>query len=62
MVSALFVVEFSVVFEGPSLSMWVIIEAVGTAVEAFGYIAEVSEHAVEVVCPSTANQVFSKRP
>ena len=49
-------------FEGPGSPMWVIIEAVGTAVEASGSVAEALELVIELLWSSTANQVFSKRP
>lgn len=60
------VVELSVIFE--SSAMWVVIEAVGTAVEALGHasgtVTKALELVVDVLCLSTANQVLSisKRP
>lgn len=54
----------SVKFEGLGSAMLVVIDAVGTAVEALGSVGEASELVVEVLCLSITNQVFrvSKRP
>lgn len=52
----------SVKFEALGSAMLVITDAVGTAVEALGSVTEASELVVEVLCLSTTNQVFSKRP
>jgi hypothetical protein len=38
--------------------MLVVIDAVGTAVEALGSVGEASELVVEVLCLSITNQVF----